>query len=58
MTAMVARMPFAQRLRDVGVTEGNLDRLADDAMKVERLLVNNPREVTRADALAIYKAVF
>lgn len=58
MSDMVARMPFAQTLRAVGVTEGDLDRLADDAMKVERLLINNPRAVTRADALAIYQSVF
>lgn len=57
MTRLVERMPFAQRLRDVGVTAEDLDRLADDAMKVERLLINNPRTVTRDDARAIYASV-
>ena len=57
MTRLVGRMPFAQRLRDVGVTAGDLDRLTDDAMKVERLLINNPRPVTRQDARAIYASV-
>lgn len=57
MTALVERMPFAQRLADVGVTEADLDRLSDDAMKVQRLLVNNPRPVTRDDARAIYASV-
>ncbi|CAM3592157.1 Long-chain-alcohol dehydrogenase 1 [Pseudomonas reidholzensis] len=57
MTALVARMPFAQRLAEVGVTPADLDRLSDDAMKVERLLINNPRPVTRADARAIYASV-
>lgn len=51
---VVRQMPFAQRLRDVGVSEHDLDRLADDAMKVERLLVNNPRPMTREAARAIY----
>jgi alcohol dehydrogenase class IV len=43
-------------LSEVGVNEGDLDRLADDAMKQTRLLVNNPREVTRQDAYSIYSA--
>lgn len=46
------------RLRDAGVTEDSLENLASDAMLQQRLLVNNPREVSEADALAIYKAVF
>lgn len=41
-------------LAAVGVAEADLDRLATDAMKQTRLLVNNPREVTYADAHAIY----
>ena len=32
--------------------------LARDAMNVQRLLVNNPRDVTYEDALAIYEAAF
>ena len=47
-----------KRLRDVGVKEGALPMLADDAMLQERLLVNNPREITRGDALAIYEAAW
>lgn len=43
-------------LRSVGIGAGDLDRLADDAMKQTRLLVNNPRELTREDARAIYAA--
>ncbi|NNM71750.1 iron-containing alcohol dehydrogenase [Enterovirga aerilata] len=41
-------------LAEVGVREADLPRLAEDAMKQTRLLVNNPREVTYADAFAIY----
>ena len=43
-------------LQQVGITESDLDRLADDAMLQTRLLGNNPRELTRADARAIYAA--
>jgi alcohol dehydrogenase class IV len=47
-----------QRLRDFGITEEWLPTLAKDAMNQTRLLVNNPRPVTEADALAIYRAAF
>lgn len=43
-------------LRQVGIKESDLDRLASDAMNQSRLLVNNPREVTQQDARRIYEA--
>jgi alcohol dehydrogenase len=43
-------------LQQVGIGEHDLDRLADDAMLQTRLLGNNPRELTREDARAIYAA--
>ncbi|MGH1463231.1 MAG: iron-containing alcohol dehydrogenase, partial [Neptuniibacter sp.] len=46
------------RLRDYNITESDLPMLASEAMKQTRLLVNNPREVTEADALAIYQAAW
>lgn len=45
-------------LQQMGIQESDLDRLADDAMLQTRLLGNNPREMTRADARAIYAAAF
>ena len=47
-----------QSLRDMDIPEDVLPKLADDAMNQTRLLVNNPREVTRKDALAIYQAAY
>jgi alcohol dehydrogenase class IV len=47
-----------RRLRDVGVTDNALALLASDAMQHGRLLVNNPVEVTEADALALYREAF
>ncbi|MGU3475764.1 iron-containing alcohol dehydrogenase [Methylobacterium sp. D48H] len=41
-------------LAEVGVARQDLERMATDAMKQTRLLVNNPREVTYDDAFAIY----
>jgi alcohol dehydrogenase class IV len=54
MSALVADMPMAQTLRAVGIAEKDLDMLAGDALKVQRLLINNPRDVTLADARALY----
>jgi alcohol dehydrogenase class IV len=54
----VAAMPFAQNLRQANVPEAALPLLAEDAMKVQRLLVNNPRDVTLDDALALYRAAY
>jgi alcohol dehydrogenase len=45
-----------QTLQQVGIAENDLDRLADDAMLQTRLLGNNPRELNRTDARAIYAA--
>jgi alcohol dehydrogenase class IV len=54
----VAAMPYAQTLREAGVKQDDLPMLAEDAMKVQRLLVNNPRDVGYADALALYQAAY
>ena len=43
-------------LRQVGIQESDLDRLASEAMLQTRLLGNNPRTLTQADAYAIYAA--
>ncbi len=42
-------------LAQVGVEESKLEILARDAFKQQRLLQNNPREVSEADALALYR---
>ena len=55
---LVAEMPMEQRLRDVGIAETDVEMLAVDAMKVQRLLVNNPRYVTLDDARALYRAAW
>jgi alcohol dehydrogenase len=47
-----------RRLRDVGVTEDSLPMLAADAIKQQRLLINNPVDVTESDALALYREAF
>ncbi|CAN5410287.1 iron-containing alcohol dehydrogenase [soil metagenome] len=56
LSALPVNLGLPTRLRDVGIAEKDLGLLADDAMKQTRLLINNPREVVREDALAIYEA--
>ncbi len=58
MQHIAHRTGIETTLRQVGIKETDLDRLADDAMLQTRLLGNNPREVTRADARAIYAAAY
>ncbi|MBM4306189.1 MAG: iron-containing alcohol dehydrogenase [Deltaproteobacteria bacterium] len=47
-----------RRLRDVGVPENAIPRLAEAAMKVTRLLANNPRKIALDDAIAIYNSAY
>ena len=54
---IVARLDIPASLRQLGVPEGDLDSLVEAGMQVQRLLVNNPRPVTPADARAIYRQV-
>ncbi len=58
IAALIGRMPYAQGLAETGVPEDALPMLARDAMNVQRLLVNNPRDVSLDDALAIYRAAY
>ena len=47
-----------KNLSDLDVPKQDLSKLADEAMQQQRLLINNPRPVTRDDALAIYQAAY
>ena len=55
---LIAQCGLPLRLRDAGVKEEDIPQMAADAMKIQRLLKNNPREVTEADAVNIYKEAF
>ncbi|MBB3992813.1 alcohol dehydrogenase class IV [Sulfitobacter undariae] len=58
MEDLMDRSAAPRRLRDCKVTQESLPRLAKDAMLQSRLLINNPVEVTEADALALYREAF
>ena len=58
LSGLIARCGIDARLSAHGIPRDALPRLADAGMQVTRLLKNNPREVTRADALRIYEAAY
>lgn len=58
LSGLIARCGIDARLSAHGIPRDALPRLADAGMQVTRLLKNNPREITRADALCIYEAAY
>jgi alcohol dehydrogenase len=58
LESLIADLSLPTTLVDAGVREDSLDTLAQDAMLQQRLLVNNPRDVTYDDARAIYQSAF
>lgn len=57
MVEIVEATGVERRLSQLGVSHNDLPRMAEDAMKGQRLLQNNPRIVTYDDALAMYTDV-
>lgn len=58
LQALPGSLGLPTRLRDVGVSEGDLEALAWDASQQTRLLGNNPRELSQDDIFAIYQQVY
>ena len=58
LAEMAQRSGLALRLRDHGVAFDEAPKLAREAMKQTRLLVNNPCEITEADAQRLYEAAW
>ena len=55
---LIADCNIPSRLSEANIPADAIDKLAEGAIKVQRLLKNNPREVTLDDAKAIYRAAF
>ncbi|MDJ0992673.1 MAG: iron-containing alcohol dehydrogenase [Dinoroseobacter sp.] len=53
-----ANLGLQARLRDVDIPEDAISKLASDSMVQQRLLVNNPRELSEQDAVNIYRAAW
>ncbi|MEH6630220.1 MAG: iron-containing alcohol dehydrogenase [Halopseudomonas aestusnigri] len=58
MATLSERCGLQQTLREMNIPQDMLPRLASDAMNQSRLLINNPRELSEADALSIYQAAW
>lgn len=58
LASLGQELKIPQTLREVNIPREALPMMARDAMNQTRLLVNNPRPVTEADALAIYESAY
>lgn len=55
LAALTGKVGVPTRLRDVGIPQSALPKMAADAMINSRILANNARTVTEQDALSIYQ---
>ena len=58
LESLSKKLGLPQKLREVDIPKNACEKMAKDAMKQTRLLVNNPREVTESDALNIYQTAW
>jgi alcohol dehydrogenase len=56
--ALIKACGIPSTLKEVNVPESAFAQMAVDALKIQRLLKNNPREITEQDAINIYKAAY
>ncbi|MGU3423021.1 iron-containing alcohol dehydrogenase [Methylobacterium sp. D54C] len=57
-TRFCADLGVELRLSRIGVPEDDLDAMAGEAHAIRRLLDNNPRDMSRADILTLYRAAY
>ena len=53
-----AACKIPSKLSDLGIPITAIDKMANNALEIQRLLKNNPKKVKLEDAKAIYKAAF
>ena len=58
MCGIIRDVELPSTLDKVNIPETDLKMLAAEAMLQQRLLINNPREVTEEDALNIYQSAY
>lgn len=56
--SLIAECGIPARLRDVGIPADAIPAMAKDALKIQRLLKNNPRNINEEDALQIYNEAY
>ncbi len=55
---LAADLGLQTHLSQMNIAESDLPKLAEEAMLQQRLLINNPRELSLNDALSIYQQAF
>ena len=55
---LIIDLNIPRKLKDVGINQKDIQMLANDALKQQRLLINNPREVNLKDVISIYEASY
>ncbi len=58
ISALSVACGIPQHLSELDIKASDIPEMADMAMNVTRLLVNNPREITREDVVGIYEAIY
>ena len=53
---LIEDLKIPKKLSEVGVSHNDIPKLARDAMKQERLLINNPVKIEYENAIKIYEA--
>jgi alcohol dehydrogenase class IV len=56
--SFIAECGVPARLSDVGIPKSAIPQMAKDALKIQRLLKNNPRHISEQDAVDIYEAAY
>jgi alcohol dehydrogenase len=56
--SFIAECGIPARLRDVNIPRDAIPQMAIDALKIQRLLKNNPRHISEQDAVDIYEAAY
>ena len=55
---LIIDLKIPRKLKEVGINQKDIKILAEDALKQQRLLINNPREVDLKDVISIYEASY
>ena len=52
---LIVDLKIPRCLKEVGISHNDIPKLAEDSIKQQRLLINNPRDLNLNDAISIYE---
>jgi len=55
---LITECKVIARLRDLDIPQSAIPTMAKDALKIQRLLKNNPRHISEEDAIDIYNKAY